>query len=792
MVFLTDLYIKNLKSIPNFDTQIWNELFASNLLNRIVDRRSLLLGEGREGYPDLTVVGNDEGFELVQCDLPVDLDLFKISRILFKHNYSYKESLPEIEKLNLDLRKYYFSVTDNIVVSYGPTIMGRAPYYFLPFFQKNIMKKLHKLRFGFYKNCREVSLVINAMCRHKTDGDVQRIINLYKESCAREKTSFTNFFVITSSALYSCKGDGFEVTEINGETYRECIDSTLRTIDLVKRKETLFSFKPSIAIEWDFSKNAKTPLDYGGRSGEKCWWICPLGHSYDATIAHRTTRNHGCPYCSGHRVLRGFNDLQTTHPFIAKQWHPTLNGEKKPSSFSKGSMERIWWLCPNGHAYCTRILLKNEKNDCPYCNHKVVLQGQTDLASRYPEVAMEWDYTKNGSLKPTDVFPKSTKKVWWLCPQGHSYRASIGHRTTEKTGCPICNKEHKVSFAEKLMFFYLQKSIGEVLENYNGGLPRYSNIDIFLPAYKVGIEYDGAHWHKSAKRDNEKNENCKKLGIRLIRIREKGCPQLNSSSYDFYVEAGNYLMILEALRSALKEVCNCPFSFDFNLERDTPLIERLILNKTKENTIANNDRLLAEWDSEKNGGIDPKYISSGSDKKYFWKCDKGHTWAASPSNRRRGDGCPYCANRLLLKGYNDLATTNHKLLSEWDYEKNDKKPDEVMKGSAKKAWWICPKGHSYQIEIREKKENYCPVCQMNIIQEGVNDFVTMYPEIAKEWDYSKNEGINPHKLSPFSIKKVSWVCHKCGYVWEQRICRRTKEGKSCPRCSVTGMAKKPK
>ena len=71
---------------------------------------------------------------------------------------------------------------------------------------------------------------------------------------------------------------------------------------------TLF---PEIASEWDYAKNGKlTPEGVTPASHTKAWWRCKTGHSWQAAPYSRTGKyNSGCPYCTGRRVLRGFNDL---------------------------------------------------------------------------------------------------------------------------------------------------------------------------------------------------------------------------------------------------------------------------------------------------------------------------------------------------------------------------------------------------------------------------------------------------------------------------------------------------
>ena len=98
--------------------------------------------------------------------------------------------------------------------------------------------------------------------------------------------------------------------------------------------------------------------------------------------------------------------------------------------------------------------------------------------------------------------------------------------------------------------------------------------------------------------------------------------------------------------------------------------------------IKNNKKLYSQWNFEKNKDLDPSTLLSGSNKKVWWKCEKGHEWEAVVSSRYNGAGCPYCSNRLVLTGYNDLKTINYELSEDWDYIKNiNIKPDTISPNS---------------------------------------------------------------------------------------------------------------
>ena len=151
----------------------------------------------------------------------------------------------------------------------------------------------------------------------------------------------------------------------------------------------------------------------------------------------------------------------------------------------------------------------------------------------------------------------------------------------------------------------------------------------------------------------------------------------------------------------------------------------------KKNTRANQRRdLLKEWDYEKNVLLcSPDTITIGSGKKVWWKCSKGHSWQAAIYSRVNGNNCPYCSNQKILKGYNDLATTDKELIKEWDFERNTILPTEIGSGSTKTVWWKCINGHSYKAQVQNRTGNQkcgCPYCSIPAkkLLTGFNDLQT--------------------------------------------------------------------
>ena len=109
--------------------------------------------------------------------------------------------------------------------------------------------------------------------------------------------------------------------------------------------------------------------------------------------------------------------------------------------------------------------------------------------------------------------------------------------------------------------------------------------------------------------------------------------------------------------------------------------------------LKNNKEIIKYWDFNKNKNDRLEKTTLGSHDKAWWICDKGHSYEQVIRSKVKGIGCPICSNKKVLKGYNDLATTNPELLKEWNYGKNnllDLTPELVTKGSEKKVWWVCP------------------------------------------------------------------------------------------------------
>ena len=119
--------------------------------------------------------------------------------------------------------------------------------------------------------------------------------------------------------------------------------------------------------EWCYELNPNiSPEEVTIGSSKIVWWQGNCGHKWEAKIRDRGLNNHGCPYCSGARVLPGFNDLLTLNPQLAAQWDNERNSIT-PSEVTPGSHKKVFWRCENGHIWEAQIKSRNSGCGCPYC-----------------------------------------------------------------------------------------------------------------------------------------------------------------------------------------------------------------------------------------------------------------------------------------------------------------------------------------------------------------------------------------------------------------------------------------
>ena len=334
-------------------------------------------------------------------------------------------------------------------------------------------------------------------------------------------------------------------------------------------------------------------------------------------------------------------------------------------------------------------------------------------------------------------------------------------------------------------------------------------LDIYVPSIRFAVEFDGAAWHGTEevhKREKLKYDICRKNKITLFRVKERTGKEWRDVADAVYTihkhkEKEELQAVIRAILDSIDPASNmwtrrnplCVYSsITVNLERDANEI-REYLTPIPNSLVDLRPDLVKEWNVEKNGHLRPEMFGINSNDKVWWKCSNcGHEWRTTVIHRggKRNSGCPECAKekkgktftkrRVVERG--SLAEKNPALAAEWHPTKNGNlTPADVTEKRFANVWWLCPKcGYECEASPNNRSKGVgCPCCSGRVPKIGVNDFKTLYPDLAAEWDYERNGEIRPEQFLPKSGKKVWWRCSICGHEWETEIRNRT-NGHGCP------------
>lgn len=201
---------------------------------------------------------------------------------------------------------------------------------------------------------------------------------------------------------------------------------------------------PEIAAEWHPTANGDLkPHQVSASSALKAMWLCPEGHEYPALVRNRVYAKSKCPVCRGRRVVPGVNDIATTHPELAAQWHEDNTVEPTEVSY-KSETIIIKWRCPvEGYVWDASPASRayyGTSGKCPVCRGQEIMIGVNDIFTVVPEWRRQWH--PDNTVDPLTITAKSGVPVRWKCPvDGHEWELPPAQRWTGRTpnGCRVCS-----------------------------------------------------------------------------------------------------------------------------------------------------------------------------------------------------------------------------------------------------------------------------------------------------------------------------------------------------------------
>ena len=582
-----------------------------------------------------------------------------------------------------------------------------------------------------------------------------------------------------------------------------------------KKEKRYVSDNAQLMAEWDWVKNSELALDPQRMlqgSNKKAWWQCPNKHSWYAVIVTRT-KGTGCPYCSNKLAWKGYNDLATTHPYLARQWHPEKNGTLTPNEITAGSGKKVWWLGECGHEWSSTVANRKQGNGCPICKNDIISQKVSSmhinksgaLEETNFDLAAEWHPTKNGDLLPSQITAGSTRIVWWLGNCGHEWRASPSNRS-RGTNCPYCcNQKPLTGFND------LETLFPEIASEWHTELN-----GTITPADVVAKSNKSVWWIGQCR-----HEWKQKISNRTVR--NQGCPICAKRLQTSFPEQALFYYIKKSIPDAINSYEDL---FDNQMELDIYIPSlRIAIEYDGANWHMDNDSHRKEKEKYsicRENGVKLIRVKEDTNGNFISEtCD-----LVVPTQRHsspqeldatilgvlkilgvvvdvdtKADALAIRESYLGRVADESLLTQRPDIAATWHPTRNGNlTPNMFTVHSGVKVWWICSEcGYEWETAIATRSAGRgCKLCgykkraasriRNRIEQEG--SLADINTHLTEEWHPKKNGDLLPNDIMRSSGKRVWWLCKTCGYEWEATVNSRDR-GNGCPQCAKQ-KRKKPK
>ena len=400
------------------------------------------------------------------------------------------------------------------------------------------------------------------------------------------------------------------------------------------------------------------------------------------------------------------------YPEVMKYWDYETN-KKDPAEVEDTFTGLINFKCEKGHKWKKPFAryVNQKSHECYECNKDRV------RANNYPELIKFFNQDLNPSINLSKLSVYDNKiKVTWKCPICQKEWITTIINRKGKNDCPYCNGHYRATnYAEEYP---------KLLERYSNKNPKPLN-EIKGSENKIPLIWNcPIHGeYKTTINNLLKNYNSKSFGCPYCWNQKRTYEDSFGFKHPDLVkelhpdENINLFKVGELSTKDVKWTCSkCGETFIDKISHRALGATHCAVDGLKDKRPD-----LEEFYSEENEMLFKK-ISYKSNKNYIWKCNKGHKFklSADAMVAKEAFDCPYCENRELLVGVNDVKTKFPELVKEFAIENCvlGKTLESFMINDPTVVLWRCPDcGKIYPLSIRERvtyiqrhKES-CPNCR---------------------------------------------------------------------------------
>ncbi|MBK5261108.1 MAG: zinc-ribbon domain-containing protein, partial [Peptostreptococcaceae bacterium] len=392
-------------------------------------------------------------------------------------------------------------------------------------------------------------------------------------------------------------------------------------------------------------------------------WTCEKHGNYSAVLSSviRAIKigNTGCPYCHGTKV-KIEDSFGVLYPEIVKEWSPDNNCS--PYSVTPNSKKEVEWICNKDHKW--NAIIYTRTNGYGYCR-ECFPRGKKSkrFADVYPE--MKRNYGENNKTKFEDLWCNDIDKATWVCEKGHVFQNSCFKiNRAGKLVCHVCNyrtivlglNDFKTLYPEYAKDYSDKNEItSERASPINSDMETWwvcGKGHEFQRSIAAHIKWDGVCPICSRHVLSEGENDILTTYPKVVEVwdyknndkRPEKCFDSKYNNYNFICNIGHHY------NASLSQIINNNYK--------CLVCDDIMLQEGVNSLVDSHFELTKEWSSNNERG--PETVFKKSKISALWICPEcGGEYTAKVNNREVGDdSCPYCVDKKILLGYNDLATTD--------------------------------------------------------------------------------------------------------------------------------------
>lgn len=435
--------------------------------------------------------------------------------------------------------------------------------------------------------------------------------------------------------------------------------------------------------------------------------------------------------------------LRDSHPELREQFNAELNVGVSFDDLFIIFDSKVFWNCPSGHLIFQKPRLRTQGK----CSPCYLDRNRKYLKDHHRHLISEFDSETNEGVDPRNLYSRSPGSFTWICKNSskpHSYLATVGARI-KGHACPVCAG---IEIRPGINDWMTLEPLDNLLWNYEKNLDKNGQA---IDPTTLGLDNRTQFKWTCVTGNHERSISISSA----VQGKRLGKECRTCSGYKSVPGLNDAFSLFPLLRSRLHPSLNKDLDLS-NIHpgnRETLLFWTCKGNHTWERSfpeelksrgcgkcsgrdlweghndlLSQHPELAAEIAYDLNDNLEgfvnipPEKLHKNSSLDSWWRCKEyGHTWRTKVEKRsREGTGCPFCSDRRVWPGFNDLWTKRPDLVSEIDFDKHiGLDPKNLLWVSHELMNWVCSENHRWPalLNVRSssasRKPTGCPTCSVS-------------------------------------------------------------------------------